>query len=167
MTKKFLIIAAAVTVLFAGCKLSSASGTGSAGSAVGATTSMAKSIEFKVVSSGLQRGIRNQQLWVITSDKQFASLASLAKLSGNKPKVDFSKDELIGVFLGSNVGCGTDGLKINSVKETDATVTVYASRIAHKSNAAGGGCTRMPLNGFSYALISIPKTSKTISLVFN
>lgn len=167
MVKRYVILFAAITVFFAGCGLSSANSPAGPGSTDSASATAAKSIEFKVVSSGLQRGIQGQQLWVITTEKQFESLVSVAKLSGSKPNVDFSKDELIGVFLGSNVGCGTDGLKINSVNETKATVTVHASRIAHKPNAAGGACTRMPLNGFSYALISIPKTNKTISLVFD
>lgn len=167
MAKRIVIIAAAAAVLFAGCKLSSASSPARSGSMAGASATAPASIDFKVVSSGVQRGIQGQQLRVVTTEKQFASLASMAKLSGSQPKVDFSKDEVIGVFLGTNVGCGTDGLKVKSVGESGATVTVHASRLVRKPNTKGGACTIMPLNGFSYVLISIPKTNKTISLAFD
>lgn len=166
MKKVYVIVFAAVTVVFAGCGLGHARSSGSSGSTVSASAAMAKTVEFKVVSSGVQRGVHDQRLHVITTDKQLASLISMAKLSGEKPSADFSRDELVGVFLSSNLGCGTDGLKVNSVKESDTTVTVYASRLVRKPNAKGGACTIMRLNGFAYVLISIPKTSKAISLVF-
>jgi len=164
----FLIVIAVFAAGIAGCEPSSANSPGNATQAINKASATApKHIEFNIFSAGVQQGIHNQQLQVITTAKQFSSLLSMTKLSGTTPKVDFSAHELIGVFLGANVGCGTDGLKINDVQYTDTTVTVYASRHVGQPNVAGGGCTKMRLAGLSYALISIPKTDKTISLVFN
>ena len=144
MARKFVILIAAATVFFAGCKLSSASSPVSHGSAANASAATPGSVNFKVVSSGIQQGIHSQQLRVITSTKQLSNLVSVTKLGGDKPNVDFSKDELIGVFLGSNLGCGTDGLKISGVKESETAVTVYASRLVSTQSAGSGLALQHP-----------------------
>lgn len=61
-------------------------------------------VSYTVESTGAQVGIENQQFQVITSDTQFTALTSTAEMSGNLPLVDYTNDELIAVFLGSNVG---------------------------------------------------------------
>ncbi len=168
MARMFLIVIAVFAAGLAGCESSSASSPVNTAQPVRTASATApEHLKFNIVSSGVQQGIDNQQLQVITSAKQLSSLLSVTNLSGTAPKVDFSTHELIAVFLGANVGCGTDGLKINNVQFTDSTVTVYASRHVGQPNVAGGGCTKMRLAGLSYALISIPKTDKTISLVFD
>lgn len=168
MARMLLVVIAVFAMGLAGCKSGNASNPVSRTGAIKKASETApRSLDFNIVSSGVQRGIHNQQLQVITTAKQFASLLSVTKLPGTAPKVDFSTHELIGVFLGANVGCGTDGLRINNVQYSDVTVTVYASRHVGQPNVAGGGCTKMRLAGLSYVLISIPKTDKPISLVFD
>jgi hypothetical protein len=85
-------------------------------------------VSYTVASTGTQVGIESQQFRVITSDTQFAALTSVAVMSGNLPSVDYTKDELIAVFLGPNTGCGTDGLSVEKLDESDSTVTVYVKR---------------------------------------
>lgn len=116
------------------------------------------------VDAGLQTGIDNQQLQVITSDTQFAALVSSASMSGTLPALDYSKNELVAVFLGPNAGCGTDGLSVDNVDATDITVTVHVKRTLYPP--PNGVCTVLPLNGRRYALVTIPKTSKAVSLRF-
>jgi hypothetical protein len=171
MVRILAIIITAITAFLSGCSQSNGSSlstsTDSTTSAVNNSSANPSSpLTYTIVSSGVQRGINNQQMQVITSSEQFATLLSATTLFGDMPSTDFSTDELIGVFLGGNVGCGTDGLTINSVQETDLTVTVYATRKLGEPNM-GGGCSKMPVDGLSYALISIPKTTKTVSLLFD
>lgn len=146
---------AAATLCTSACSHSS----GSSGNNAASVT------DYTVVSSGVQTGIQNQQLQIITNAEQFASLMSITSLSGNIPSVDFSSNELIGVFLGANVGCGTDQLSIPSLQQSDSTVTVNASRQVTLP-PSGGACNLAPLNGLSYVLVTIPKTTKPISLIF-
>jgi hypothetical protein len=154
--------AAAMIVLTSGCS-SNVSAAQTNGVSTGSNGAAPTNVPY-TVASGLQNGIENQQFQVITSDAQFAALASLASMSGDLPTVDYSKDELVAVFLGPNAGCGTDGLSVENVDESDVTVSVYVKRTLYPP--PNGVCTVLPLKGRRYALLTIPKTSQTVSLRF-
>lgn len=129
------------------------------------SANQATNVQYTVESSGVEVGISNPQFQVIKSDSQFSALVSVATMSGTIPTVDFSANELVAVYLGENVGCGTDTLSINGVTSADSTVTVIASRKTTPP-VNGGPCNLLPLNGFSYVLLTIPKTTKPVSLSF-
>jgi hypothetical protein len=155
-----------IATCFAAAALCTSACSDSSGSSGNNATS-AVAISYTVVSSGVQIGIQNQQLQIITDAGQFASLMSTLTLSGNIPSVDFSANELIGIFLGASVGpCGNDQLSISSVQESDSTVTVNASRQVTVPPPGFGACVRPP-PGLSYDLVTIPITTKPISLIFN
>ena len=148
--KAMLIGIAFITPILSGCISDS-------------SASQVENVDYSLVSSGVAIGISNPQFQIIKSDSQFSALVSVATLSGTMPTLDFSTRELIAIFLGENVGCGTDSLSISNVTSNNSTVTVHASR---KTNTPIGACNLAPLNGFSYVFISIPKDTKPVSLSY-
>lgn len=121
------------------------------------------SVPYTVESWGSQTGVENQQLQVITSDAQYASLLSSVSLTGTIPAVNFGTLSLVSLFLGNHIGCLGDTLSVNSVIETEKTITLNVSRTIGYPPPNTACAAVVPLGG-PYLLIGIPKTGKLISL---
>lgn len=121
------------------------------------------SVAYSVESQGTQTGVENQQFHVISSDAQYASLLSSVLLSGAIPTVDFGNLSLISVFLGNHIGCLGDTLSVNSVIETEKTITLSISRTIGNP-PPNTACVAVVRPGGPYLLVSIPKSDKLISL---
>lgn len=121
------------------------------------------SVAYSVESQGTQTGVENQQFQVITSDAQYASLLSSVLLSGAIPAVDFGNLSLLSIFLGNHIGCRGDTLSVNSVIETEKTITLSISRTIGNPPPNTVCAAVVPLGG-PYLLVSIPKSDKLISL---
>lgn len=117
------------------------------------------------VSAGTQTGIDHQEILVIQSDAQYSALTSMATFTGDMPTVNFTDNDLIALFLGSNYGCGYDGLTINSVEENQVSIIVKVNRHITGDYIPGGTCVVPPTDS-PYAFITVPKINRSVSLLF-
>lgn len=116
-----------------------------------------------IESNGTQVGIQNQQFHVLTSDDQYSSLLSSVTLSGAIPSINFANLALVSVFSGNHLGCYGDTLSVNSVIETEKTITINVSRTIGNPPPETACAAVLPAGG-PYLLISIPRNAKLISL---
>ena len=150
MRSLFATLLIVATVLTAGCIHDSDAGQRS-------------SVAYSVESQGTQTGVDNQQFQVITSDAQYASQLSTVSLSGPIPAINFGNLSLLSIFIGNHIGCRGDTLSVNSVIETEKTITLSISRTIGSPPPNTVCAAVVPLGG-PYLLVSMPKTTKLISL---
>jgi len=125
--------------------------TGQATPAV-ALTPTAVDVPFTVLSSGTQSSVLERKNYLITSD---AELRQLWKMIGNTdpaPTVDFTQNEVIAVFAGTEP---TAGYTIAVSKILDATERLVTITL----DKPGGSCVLADMITAPYQIISLAKSS--------
>jgi len=117
-------------------------------------------VPHEVVSEGLQLGIKNQQLHVISNDAQLASFAATASFPSAIPAINFDANDLVAIATGFP-GCG--GLRLNNVSESADTLLVEIDKIVP---GPGVGCLPVVLETGPYILVVVPKKGKPVSFSF-
>ena len=112
-----------------------------------------------VVSEGLQLGIKNQQLQVISNDAQLASFAATASFTPAIPAIDLAANDVIAIATGFP---GCSGLHLNNVSESADTLLVEID----KTFSATVACAAVVLETGPYILVTVPKRGKPVSFAF-
>jgi hypothetical protein len=116
-------------------------------------------VPYEVVAEGLQLGIKNQQLHVITNDTQLASFAATAKFTPVIPAIDFDANDVVAIVTGFQ---GCSGTAVNNVSESKDTLLVEIDKIFFASVA----CAAVVLETGPYLLVTVPKRGKPVSFTF-
>jgi hypothetical protein len=117
-------------------------------------------VPHEVVSDGLQLGIKNQQLQVISNDAQLASFAATASFTPAIPAIDLAANDVIAIATGF-LGCG--GLHLNNVSENADTLLVEIDKTVP---GPGVACAAVVLETGPYILVTVPKRGKPVSFAF-
>ena len=148
--KILCLVLCILSPLLSSCTDSSASSTDS---------SPVMNVPHEVVSEGLQLGIKNQQLHVISNDAQLASFAATASFSSTIPAINFDANDLVAIATGFP-GCG--GLRLNNVSENAETLLVEID----KTFSATIACAAVVSDFGPYILVVVPKKGKPVSFSF-
>ena len=139
-----------ISAMLSSCTDSSASSTAS---------SPFMDVPHEVVSEGLQLGIKNQQLHVISDDAQLASFAATASFNPAIPAINFDANDVVAIATGFP-GCG--GMRLNNVRENADTLFVEIDRTFRADTA----CAAVVSEFGPYILMVVPKKGKPVSFTF-
>ena len=117
-------------------------------------------VPYEVVAEGLQLGIKNQQLHVITNDAQLASFASMATFSPAIPAVNLDAHDVVAIVTGFT---GCSGIRLNNVSEDADTLRVEIDKTVP---GPGIACAAVVLETGPYILVTVPKKGKPVSFIF-
>jgi hypothetical protein len=148
--KMLCLVLCILSPLLSSCTVSNASSTDS---------NPVMNVPHEVVSEGLQLGIKNQQLHVISNDAQLASFAATASFSSTIPAINFDANDLVAIATGFP-GCG--GLRLNNVSENADTLLVEID----KTFSATIACAAVVSDFGPYILVVVPKKGKPVSFSF-
>ena len=117
-------------------------------------------ITFKEISKGLYSGVEESKQIIINDPESFRKLweevFSIYQPTSDLPEIDFEKNTLIGVFMGST-STGGYSVEINKIAEGAKQITI---RLKYTSPAPDDFVT-MALSQ-PYHLVIIPKTTKEV-----
>lgn len=119
--------------------------------------------EFRVVSSGLQTGLKNPQVRVIIQKEEFASLLSEISITGNTVIPDFYSNFLVAIFPGPIYGCKYEP-SVESVIDTGAALTV---NVLLQFPPPDTVCTTVVDYTSPYLFVEVPHTTKPISVFYH
>jgi len=117
-------------------------------------------VPYEVVAEGLQVGITNQQLHVVTNDAQLAALAATAVFSPTIPALDLAAKNVVAIFTGLGGDCS--GLGIVNVSESADVLLVEIEKTFRRDAA----CPAFVPNNGPYFLVTTPKSGKPVSFAF-
>ncbi len=117
-------------------------------------------VSYEVVAQGLQAGITNQQLHVVTDDAELAALAARAVFSPTIPALDLTAKNVVAIFTGLAGDCS--GLAVVNVSESADILLVEIEKTFHSDRA----CVAVIPNNGPYILVTTPKTGKPVSFAF-
>lgn len=118
---------------------------------------------FDVVSSGLQSGLTNPQVRVITQQEEYASLLSEISITGNMPIPDFRSNFMLAIFPGPIYGCKYDAT-VGSVLNTGKTLVVNV--ILHYPSP-DTVCTAVMDFNSPYLFVELHHTITPISVLYH
>lgn len=108
---------------------------------------------FRVVDKGSQSGIDDARQVVVRTAEDWTKLWRVHGMDRERPPVDFSRDMVVGVFMGSRPTAGF-GIEIASVASEGGTTVVRYRETMPKRDAITAQVLTSP-----YELVAIPKTS--------
>jgi hypothetical protein len=117
-------------------------------------------IPHEVVAEGLELGIKNQQLHVITNDAQLASFAAMATFPSGIPAVNLDASDVVAIIADST---GCNGIRLNNVSESADTLLVEIDKTVPGPNL---GCAAVVPDFRPYILVTVPKRGKPVSFTF-
>ena len=126
-----------------------------------ASTPSKQSDKWTVITSSNQCGIEEKKQVVVKTQAEFDNLWAKCFQNMpppvNKPNIDFSKDWVIGVFLGT-MNSGGHSVTIDDITSSDSGTTVSLTHAAPGKNCAATMAIEFP-----YIIASIPhfSTQKT------
>src|SRR5712691_6133043 len=117
-------------------------------------------VPYEVVAEGLQVGITNQQLHVVTNDAQLAALAATAVFSPAIPALDLAAKNVVAIFTGLGGECS--GLGIVNVSESEDVLLVEIEKTFHSYSV----CAAFIPNNGPYILVTTPKSGTHVAFDF-
>jgi len=117
-------------------------------------------VPYEVVAEGLQLGIKNQQLHVITNDAQLTSFAATATFQPGIPSINLDANDVVAIVTGFT---GCNGIRLNNVSESADTVLIQIDKTVP---GPGVACAAVILETGPFILATVPKKGKPVSFTF-
>lgn len=126
-----------------------------------------KELNFKIIETGYDSGIKDFSKRLATTDKEFSDLYR-EHLSSQKninstvfPKVDFKNDMVAAIFLGERPSSGYN-IDIKKIVKTDSQIVIEASETPPNSETQISSIITTP-----YQFVSLPKNDLPIKFDIN
>ena len=108
-----------------------------------------------MIEKGDQSNIDDRRQVVVRTDAEWAALWRQHAPDRPRPKIDFSKEMVVGVFLGSKPNAGYSVAIVSTVAGNGALIVRY------KETAPSPGAVTAQILTFPYHLVAVPASAAT------
>ncbi len=108
---------------------------------------------FRIIDKGAQSGVDDAQQVVVRTADEWAKVWQHHGLDRPRPKVDFAREIVVGVFMGSRPTAGFDVEIVGVASEGGVTIVRYREKMPSRDAITAQVITS------PYVLAAIPKTS--------
>jgi hypothetical protein len=109
----------------------------------------------RTLEKGDQSNIEDARQVVVRTESEWAALWQQHSPDRPRPRIDFSRESVIGIFMGSRPNAGFSTAVVSATEGGGALIVRYT-----ETKPASGAVTAQVLT-FPYHLVAIPKVSAT------